>query len=41
MVSSGVFGGVFDLEYGLSRADQDGKTMGEELERIGYDSAAS
>ena len=36
MVSSGVFGGVFDLEYGLSRADQDGKTMGEELERIGY-----
>ena len=36
MVSSGVFGGVFDLEYGLSRADEDGKTMGEELERIGY-----
>ncbi|MEM7173371.1 MAG: Zn-dependent hydrolase [Pseudomonadota bacterium] len=36
MVSSGVFGGVFDLEYGLSRADEDGKTMGEELARIGY-----
>jgi N-carbamoyl-L-amino-acid hydrolase len=36
MVASGVFAGVFDLEYGLSRADQDGKTMGEELERIGY-----
>ena len=36
MVSSGVFAGVFDLEYGLSRADLDGKTMGEELERIGY-----
>ncbi|HMB77706.1 MAG TPA: Zn-dependent hydrolase [Kiloniellaceae bacterium] len=36
MVASGVFGGVFDLDYGLSRADQDGKTMGEELERIGY-----
>ena len=36
MVASGVFGGVFDLEYGLSRADEDGKTMGEELERIGY-----
>ena len=36
MVSSGVFGGVFDLDYGLSRADADGKTMGEELERIGY-----
>jgi beta-ureidopropionase / N-carbamoyl-L-amino-acid hydrolase len=36
MVSSGVFAGVFDLEYGLSRADLDGKTMGQELERIGY-----
>ena len=36
MVSSGVFAKVFDLDYGLSRADVDGKTMGEELERIGY-----
>ena len=36
MVASGVFAGVFDLEYGLSRADLDGKTMGEELKRIGY-----
>lgn len=36
MVASGVFAGVFDLEYGLSRTDEDGKTMGEELERIGY-----
>ncbi len=36
MVASGVFGGEFTLEYGLSRADPDGKTMGEELERIGY-----
>jgi len=36
MVASGVFAGVFDLDYGLSRADQDGKTMGEELTRIGY-----
>ncbi|MFT6559017.1 Zn-dependent hydrolase [Sneathiella sp.] len=36
MVSSGVFAGVFDLDYGLSRADLDGKTMGEELARIGY-----
>lgn len=36
MVSSGVFAKVFDLEYGLSRADLDGKTMGEELKRIGY-----
>ena len=36
MVASGVFAGVFTLEYGLSRADVDGKTMGEELKRIGY-----
>jgi N-carbamoyl-L-amino-acid hydrolase len=36
MVASGVFAGVFDLDYGLSRADTDGKTMGEELKRIGY-----
>jgi len=36
MVASGVFAGVFDLEYGLSRADQEGKTMGQELARIGY-----
>ena len=36
MVASGVFAGVFDLDYGLARADLDGKTMGEELKRIGY-----
>lgn len=36
MVASGVFAGVFDLEYGHSRADVEGKTIGEELERIGY-----
>ena len=36
MVASGVFAGVFTEEYGLSRADLDGKTMGEELRRIGY-----
>tara|TARA_Y100001970_G_scaffold294256_1_gene449246 strand:+ start:35755 stop:36945 length:1191 start_codon:yes stop_codon:yes gene_type:complete len=36
MIASGVFGGVFDLEYGLSRKDADGKTIGEELKRIGY-----
>ncbi len=36
MVASGVFAGVFSEEYGHSRADLDGKTMGEELERIGY-----
>lgn len=36
MVASGVFAGVFSLEYGLTRADLDGKTIGEELARIGY-----
>lgn len=36
MVSSGVFAGAYDLEFGLSRKDQEGKTMGEELQRIGY-----
>ena len=36
MVASGVFAGVFDLDYGLNRKDVDGKTMGEELKRIGY-----
>ncbi|MHA1153302.1 MAG: Zn-dependent hydrolase [Alphaproteobacteria bacterium] len=36
MVASGVFAGVYELEYGLSRSDADGKTMGEELQRIGY-----
>ena len=36
MVASGVFAGVFDENYGLTRADPDGKTMGEELKRIGY-----
>ncbi|KVM92573.1 Zn-dependent hydrolase [Burkholderia stagnalis] len=36
MVASGVFAGVFPLEYGLSRKDVDGKTIGDELVRIGY-----
>jgi acetylornithine deacetylase/succinyl-diaminopimelate desuccinylase-like protein len=36
MLSSGVFAGVFDLDYGLSRTDSDAKTIGEELRRIGY-----
>ncbi|MBP6079322.1 MAG: hydantoinase/carbamoylase family amidase, partial [Xanthomonadales bacterium] len=36
MVASGVFAGVFTLDYGLSRADVNGVTMGQELERIGY-----
>ena len=36
MIASGVFAGVYDLEFGLSCADPDGKTMGDELKRIGY-----
>jgi N-carbamoyl-L-amino-acid hydrolase len=36
MIASGVFAGVFDLDYGLSRSDQAGKTIGAELARIGY-----
>jgi len=36
MTASGVFGGVFTEEYGHSRKDLDGKTIREELERIGY-----
>jgi N-carbamoyl-L-amino-acid hydrolase len=40
MIGSGVFAGVFDLDYGLARADKDGLTIGEELQRIGYTSDA-
>jgi N-carbamoyl-L-amino-acid hydrolase len=36
MVASGVFAGIFDEAYGLSRTDLDGKTIGAELRRIGY-----
>lgn len=36
MIASGVYAGVFDLDYGLSRKDVDGKSIGEELARIGY-----
>jgi N-carbamoyl-L-amino-acid hydrolase len=36
MIASGVFAGVFDLDYGLSRKDHAGRTIGAELERIGY-----
>ncbi len=35
-VGSAVCAGAFDLEYGHSRADHDGITIGEELRRIGY-----
>ncbi len=36
MVGSGVYAGVFSLAYGHSRTDQQGKTLGDELKRIGY-----
>ena len=36
MLASAVFAGVFDLDYGLSRADVEGRTVGAELARIGY-----
>lgn len=40
MLGSGVFAGVFDLEYALSREDEDGNAFGDELQRIGYDGDA-
>jgi N-carbamoyl-L-amino-acid hydrolase len=36
MIASGVFAGVFDLDYGLSRQNHAGRTIGDELRRIGY-----
>src|ERR1700724_2891365 len=36
MLASGVFAGAFTAEYAYSRTDRDGKTFGEELQRIGY-----
>jgi N-carbamoyl-L-amino-acid hydrolase len=36
MIGSGVFAGAYPLEKGLSCSDSDGRTIGEELERIGY-----
>jgi len=36
MLASGVFAGVFDLDFAHSRKDREGKKFGEELERIGY-----
>jgi beta-ureidopropionase / N-carbamoyl-L-amino-acid hydrolase len=36
MMGSGVFAGVFDLDYVLARTDLDGKSVGAELARIGY-----
>ena len=36
MLCSGVYAGLFDLEFALSRTDSDGVTLKEELARIGY-----
>ena len=36
MVASGVFAGVHTLEWAYSRKDADGKTLGEELDRIDW-----
>ena len=36
MVASGVFAGVFALDWSLQRTDADGNVFGKELERIGY-----
>ncbi|MFO1170809.1 MAG: M20 family metallo-hydrolase [Hyphomicrobiaceae bacterium] len=36
MLCSGVYAGVFTPEYAYSREDRDGKTLGDELARIGY-----
>ncbi len=36
MLASGVFAGVFTRDYADSRKDREGKSFGEELDRIGY-----
>ncbi len=36
MVSSGVFAGAYSKDFAYSRTDADGKTLGEELQRIGF-----
>ena len=36
MLASGVFAGVFTADYANGREDRDGRTFGDELERIGY-----
>ncbi|WP_121820267.1 Zn-dependent hydrolase [Halostella salina] len=36
MLGSGVYAAEFDLEYAYGREDDEGRTFGEELERIGY-----
>ncbi|MEA9391224.1 Zn-dependent hydrolase [Acerihabitans sp. TG2] len=36
MMGSGVFAGIFPLEYAYAATDVDGKTVGDELKKIGY-----
>ncbi len=36
MLASGVFAGVFTPDYAFAREDRDGRTFGDELDRIGY-----
>jgi N-carbamoyl-L-amino-acid hydrolase len=36
MLASGVFAGVFTADYAYGRSDRDGKTFGDELQRIAY-----
>jgi len=36
MISSGVFAGVYSAEFAYSRLDADGKSLGDELQRIGF-----
>jgi N-carbamoyl-L-amino-acid hydrolase len=40
LLGSGVVAGVVDVEHALSLSDADGRTVGEELRRIGYDGDA-
>jgi len=36
MIASGVYAGIFEKEYAWSITDSEGKSMGDELKRIGY-----
>ena len=39
MIASGVFSGNFTLDYAYARTDKQGRTLGEELDRVGYKGA--
>jgi len=41
MMGSGVFAGAFSLQHALSRTDVEGKSVGDELARIGYAGSAA